>query len=61
MSSDEFAEKREDCVVTRAIYGGLRICYKKEGDPLDFETLFYILLTLRRIDEFIQDIAQIGP
>jgi hypothetical protein len=49
----------EDCVVTRAIYGGLRICYKREGDPLDFETLFYILLTLRRIDEFIQDIAQI--
>jgi len=49
----------EDCVVTRAVYGGLRICYKREGDPLDFETLWYILLTLRRIDEFIQEIAQI--
>jgi hypothetical protein len=59
MSSGEPAEKREDCVVTRAVYGGLRICYKKEGDPLDFETLFYILLTLRRVDEFIQEIAQI--
>jgi hypothetical protein len=59
MSSDESAEKREDCVVTRAVYGGLRICYKKEGDPLDFETLWYILLTLRRVDEFIQEIAQI--
>jgi len=47
------------CVITRAIYGGLRICYKKEGDLLDFETLWYILLTLRRVDEFIQEIAQI--
>jgi hypothetical protein len=60
MSSDESVGKHEDCVVTRAVYGGLRICYKKEGDPLDFETLWYILWTLRHIDEFIQDIAQIN-
>jgi len=56
-SSVTFISSR--CVITRAIYGGLRICYKKEGDLLDFETLWYILLTLRRVDEFIQDIAQI--
>jgi hypothetical protein len=48
-----------DCVVTNAVYGGLRICRKKDGDPLDFKTLWYIFLTLRRVDEFIQDIAQI--
>jgi hypothetical protein len=42
------------------VYGGLRICYKKEGDTLDFETLWYIFLTLRRVDEFIQEIAQIS-
>jgi hypothetical protein len=60
MSSGESVDKHKGCVVTRAIYGGLRICYKKEGDTLDFETLFYILLTLRRVDEFIQDIAEIG-
>jgi hypothetical protein len=59
MSSNESGRKHEGCVVTGAIYGGLEICYKKEGDPLDFETLWYIFLTLRRIDEFIQDIAQI--
>jgi hypothetical protein len=49
-----------NCVVTNAVYGGLRICHKRDGDPLDFETLWYIFLTLRRVDEFIQDIAQIG-
>jgi len=59
MSSNESGKRREGCVVTNAIYGGLKICYKKDGDPLDFETLWHIFLTLRRVDEFIQDVAQI--
>ncbi len=54
------SKRREGCVVTNAVYGGLRICYKKEGDLLDFETLWYIFLTLRRVDEFIQEISEIN-
>jgi hypothetical protein len=54
-------KRREGCVVTNAVYGGLRICYKKEGDPLDFETLWYIFLTLRRIDELVQLIVKMDP
>jgi hypothetical protein len=61
MSTNESTKKREGCVVTNAVYGGLQICYKKEDDPLDFITLWYIFLTLRRIDERIQLIVQIDP
>jgi hypothetical protein len=55
------SKKREGCVVTNAIYGGLRICYKKEGDPIDFITLWHIFLTLRRVDEYVQLIVRIDP